>query len=193
MKVHIAVSLLEVGTCEPTTNIFIMGELTLLSLCLELPQLYQQAIYSSLSTCHHHTKQLTTFDKDQSLITKHHVHVDVYVHILRHVSQIVNTGLVMLAHIVKIDWCNQSLNQLKIVTTHKMFKSLYSLQFALLAEKTCQLINHPQKDYPIWAKKTHNAHYDASEIKNTNLQLKHITTQNIKIYMVQLLPAEKCT
>ncbi len=99
--------------------------------------------------------------------------LDVYVHILKHVSQIVNTGLVMLAHIVKIDWCNQSLNQLKIVTTHKMFKSLYSLQFALLPEKTCQLINHPQKDYPIWAKKTHNAHYDASEIKNTNLQLKH--------------------
>jgi hypothetical protein len=54
-----------------------------------------------------------------------------------------------------------------------MFKSLYSLQLALLAEKTCQLINHPQKDYPIWAKKTHNAHYDASEIKNTNLQLKY--------------------
>jgi len=70
--------------------------------------------------------------------------LDVYVHILRHVSQIVNTGLVMLAHIVKIDWCNQSLNQLKIVTTHKMFKSHNSLQFALLAEKTCQLINHPQ-------------------------------------------------
>jgi hypothetical protein len=97
--------------------------------------------------------------------------LDVYVHILRHVSQIVNTRLTMLAHIFKIDWCNQSLNQLKILTTHKMFKSLYSLQFALIAEKTCQLINHPQKDYLIWANK--NAHYDASEIKNTNLQLKH--------------------